>query len=85
MDQTFVSEQFLPPFIFNIDETGFIDFIDRRDEIVVFLIDVIDGTVKGAEMNSSNSKRATMIGGIASDRSILIPCIVLSNKRCEKN
>ncbi len=81
LDHTFICEKIPPSFVFNIDESGFIDFIDMRDEIVVVPVNAPEGTVKGAERNS---KRATMIGGIALDGTKLTPCIVLANKRCEK-
>lgn len=49
-----------PAFVFNIDESGFIDLVDMKNEIVVVPIDTADGTVKSADRNS---KRATMVRG----------------------
>ena len=81
LDMVFVSNKVPPAFVFNVDESGFVDFVDMRDEIVIVPIDAPDGTVKGADRNS---KRATMVGCISLDGTVLIPCVVIPSKRYEK-
>ena len=81
LDLIMTINQVPPSFVFNVDESGFIDFVDMRDEIVVVPIDAHDGTVKSADRNS---KRATMVGAISLDGSTLTPLIVVTNKRYEK-
>lgn len=70
-----------PAFVFNVDESGFIDYIDMHDEIVIVPFNAPPGTVKSAERNS---KRSTMIGTISIDGTKLKPYIVLTNKTWEK-
>lgn len=81
LDLIMMKNQVPPSFIFNVDESGFIDFVDMRDEIVIDPINSTDGTVKSAERNP---KGATMAGAISLDGSTLTPLIVTTNKRYVK-
>ena len=81
LDNILLTNKIHPTFVFNVDESGFIDFIDMRNEIVIVPIYAVDGTVIGAERNS---KRSTMVGAIALDGTRLMPMIVLANKRYDK-
>lgn len=81
LDLIMMKNQVPPSFIFNVDESGFIDFVDMRDEIVIDPINSTDGTVKSAERNP---KGATMVGAISLDGSTLTPLIVTTNKRYVK-
>ena len=81
LNSLFTSLNVPPAFVFNVDESGFIDYIDMHDEIVIVPFNAPPGTVKSAERNS---KRSTMIGTISIDGTKLKPYIVLTNKTCEK-
>ena len=81
LDMVFFCNKVPPAFVFNVDESGFVGFVDMRDEIVIVPIDAPDGTVKGADRNS---KRATMVGCISLDGTVLMPCVVIPSKRYEK-
>lgn len=77
LDLILTSNQVTPSFVFNVGESGFVDFVDMRDEIVVVPIDAPDWTVKSAERNS---KRVTMVGAISLDGTALTPCRALQEK-----
>lgn len=70
-----------PSFIINVDESGFVDFVDERNEIVIVPIEAPEGTVKSV---NRSSKRSTMIGAISLDGTRLKPCVILTGKRSEK-
>lgn len=73
----------LPPdFIFNIDECGFIDFIDMKKRHVV----VPEYATKNLVLSVNRStKRVTMLWGIALDGTKLRPLLILPNKRIDKD
>lgn len=52
LDSIFVVKQISPQFVFNVDESGFVDFVDMRDELVILPLDALDGNVKSANRNS---------------------------------
>ena len=71
-----------PEFIFNIDECGFIDFIDMKKRHVV----VPEYAPKKLVLSVNRStKRVTMLGGIALDGTKLRPLLILPNKRIDKD
>lgn len=80
LDRTFVAKQIIPQFVFNVDESGFVDFVDMHDELVIIPFDASDDTVKSAERNFI---LATMVGTISLDGTTLTPLIVLTNKRIQ--
>ena len=65
-----------------MDESGFIDFVDRKKDTVIVPFDTPDDMVLGCKRNN---KRATMIGAICMDGSKLKPLIIIPNKRIEKD
>ena len=70
----------IPPcFMFNVDESGFQEFVDAVPVPVIVPIDYNDDTV--AVSVNRNKKRASMIGCISADGSALKPMIVTSRKR----
>ena len=81
LNNIFVHTNVPPSFIINVDESGFVEYIDERSEIVVVPIGVPDGTVKSV---NRSSKRSTMIGAISLDGTRLKPCIILTGKRYDK-
>ena len=73
--------QIPPEFVFNIDEIGFIDFIDMKKRHVVVPEYAPEKLVLSV---NRATKRVTMIGGIALDGTKLRPLIILPNKRIDK-
>ena len=71
-----------PEFCFNVNESGFVDFVDRKKETVIVLFDTPVDMVLGCKRSN---KRATMIGAICMDGSKLKPLIIIPNKRIEKD
>ena len=71
-----------PEFFFNVDESGFQEFVDSKIKKVVVPSSYHDNEI----IYSSNrsAKRSTMIGAIAMDGTSLLPVIVIQNKTIEK-
>ncbi len=59
LNSLFTSLNVLTAFVFNVYESGFIDYIDMNEKIAIVPFNAPPGTVKGAERSS---KRSTMIG-----------------------
>lgn len=70
-----------PEFCFNVDESGFIDFVDIKTKTVVIPVEAPDDLVIGTDRNA---KRITLIGTISLDGTKLKPMIIVPNKRIEK-
>lgn len=70
-----------PEFCFNVDESGFIDFVDIKTKTVVIPVEAPDDLVLGTDRNA---KRVTLIGTISLDGTKLKPMIIVPNKRIEK-
>lgn len=81
LNSLFTSLNVLTAFVFNVYESGFIDYIDMNEKIAIVPFNAPPGTVKSGERSS---KRSTMIGAISIDGTKLKPYIVLTNKTCEK-
>lgn len=72
-----------PAFMFNVDESGFQEFVDAIKTRVVVPIEYTAEQV--AVSINRNSKRASMIGCIAADGTALKPMIVTPRKRIAVN
>ena len=70
-----------PCFVLNVDESGFIDFVDIKKHIVVLPADAPEDYVFSIDRNY---KRTTMVGCISLDGTRLKPLVVVPNKRIEK-
>ena len=71
-----------PEFIFNIDESGFQEWVDARNLQCVVPSSYPKTTVKIPRDRAS--KRSTMLGGICADGSTIKPMIILSRETIEK-
>ena len=76
------NERIPPQFVFNVDESGFQDFVDATDMILVIPSDCQENEL--VYPVNRNSKRATLIGCIAVDGSSLKPFVISTNKTIEK-
>lgn len=72
-----------PAFMFNVDESGFHEFVDAIKTRVVVPIECTEEQVVVSV--NRNSKRASMIGCIAADGTALKPMIVTPRKRIALN
>ena len=81
--QSTLSIEHIPPqFFFNIDESGFQQFVDARDVVLVVPSDAAEKEM--CYSVNRNSKRATMIGCIAADGTALKPFVISPNRTVEK-
>ena len=77
-----LNEEIPPQFFFNVDESGFQDFVDARDIILIVPNECPDEEL--CYSVNRNMKRATMIGCIAADGTALKPFVISPNKTVEK-
>lgn len=70
-----------PCFVFNVDESGFMDFIDIKKHTIVLPINAPKDYVLSVDRNY---KRTSMIWCISLDGTKLKPLVVVENKRIEK-
>jgi len=68
-------------FIFNLDETGFLEFQDATDIKVIVSADFQESKIN-IPVNR-DSKRSTLLHGICADGSFIPPCIILPRKTIE--
>ena len=76
------SEDIPPQFVLNVDESGFQEFVDAKDMILVIPSDAPESEMVFPV--NRNPKRATLIGCISADGTALKPFIVSPNKTIEK-
>ena len=80
---SFLQCEIIPPqFFFNLDESGFQEFCDARNQTVFVPIEAQEERVFYS--TDRTTKRSTLIGCIAADGTALKPCVVTPNKSVEK-
>ena len=78
----FENERIPPQFVLNVDESGFQDYVDATDMILVIPSECTENEI--VYPVNRNNKRATLIGCIAADGSALKPFVITCNKTIEK-
>lgn len=81
LNNVFNANNVPPCFVFNVDESGFMDFIDIKKHTIVLPIDAPEDYVLCVDRNY---KKTSMIGCISLDGTKLKPLVVVENKRIEK-
>ena len=81
LDAILISERVPPQFFFNVDESGFQEFVNAHDTIVVVPSDYNDDEITFSV--NREGKRASMIGCIAMDGTALKPLVISPNKTIE--
>ena len=75
------NEDIPPQFFFNVDESGFQEFVDTKDMILVIPCDSPESEMVFPV--NRNMKRATLIGCISADGTALKPFVISPNKTVE--
>lgn len=82
LDNLLKEENIPPAFVYNVDESGFQEFVDSINQTVIVPADAEDEKFYYAV--NRTTKRASLIGCICLDGSALMPCIISSNKTVEQ-
>ena len=82
LDSILLFERVPPEFFFNVDESGFQEFINAHDTVVIVPTEYPSDEITYSV--NREGKRASMIGCIAMDGSALKPLVVSQNKTIEK-
>ena len=77
LDAILEKERIPPAFFFNVDESGFQDYVDSRPEVVFVPADSDEQVYYSVQRQA---KRATIIGCICADGSAMKPLVVSPNK-----
>ena len=81
LNNVFKTTKVPPCFVFNVDESGFLDFVDIKKHTVILPVDAPNDFVLSVDRTY---KRTTMIGCISLDGTKLKPFVIVPNKRVEK-
>ena len=81
LNTAFINMHVPPCFVFNVDESGFIEYVDSKSHLIVLPKEAPNDYVLGIDRSY---RRSTLVGCISLDGTSLKPLIVVPNKRVEK-